>query len=158
MKLAGTKLVLQSETGGTEGHTYLLFQESSSVVQRLRHISQDPFEVHWPAALMGRGNFLSRPPTHPARKCALVAPRFGTLRRYHAVVHAGCARSAGLGRFGDVIQDGTWWYKAWSQVLVGCWLVHAYRPALLCQSVTLASILLFLVILAVHGSMRRNTF
>ena len=94
----------------------------------------------------------SRPPTHPARKCALVAPRFGTLRRYHAVVHAG------LGRFGDTTQDGTWWYKAWSQVLVGCWLVHAYCPALLCQSVTLASILLFLVTLAVHGTMRRNTF
>ena len=54
MKLAGAKHVLQSETGGTEGQTYLLFQESSSVVQRLRHISQDPFEVHWPAALMGR--------------------------------------------------------------------------------------------------------
>ena len=53
MKLAGAKHVLQSETGRTEGQTYLLFQESSSVVQRLRHISQDPFEVHWPAALMG---------------------------------------------------------------------------------------------------------
>ena len=51
-KLAGAKHVLQSETGGTEGQTCLLFQESSSVVQRLRHISQDPFEVH--AALMGR--------------------------------------------------------------------------------------------------------
>ena len=54
MKLAGAKHVLQSKTGGTEGQTYLLFQESSPVVQRLRHISQDPFEVHWPAALMGR--------------------------------------------------------------------------------------------------------
>ena len=59
------------------------------------------------------GNFLSRPPTHPARKCAWVVPRFGTLRRYHAVVQAGCARSAGLGRFGDTTQGGT-------QVLVGC--------------------------------------
>ena len=51
------------------------------------------------------GNFLSRP---PGAKYALVAPRFGTLRRYHAVVHAGRARSAGLGRFGDTTQGGTW--------------------------------------------------
>ena len=35
-----------------------------------------------------------------------------------------------------------------SQVLVGCGSVHAYRPALLCQSVTLASILLSHVTLA----------
>ena len=55
---------------------------------------------------------LSRPPTHPARRCALVVPRFGTLRRYHAVVHTGCARSAKLGRFNDTTQGGTWWYKA----------------------------------------------
>ena len=46
------------------------------------------------------GNFLSRPPTHPVRKCAVVT-RFGTLRRYHAVELVVCARSAGLGRFGD---------------------------------------------------------
>ena len=40
MELAGATHVLQSETGGAEGQTYLLFQ--------------DPFEVHWSAGLMGR--------------------------------------------------------------------------------------------------------
>ena len=41
--------------------------------------------------------WLSRPPTHPARVWALVVLRFGTLRRYHAVAHSVCARSAGFG-------------------------------------------------------------
>ena len=36
-----------------------------------------------------------RPPTHPARWQTLVVLRFGTLRRYHAVEHSGCVRSAG---------------------------------------------------------------
>ena len=69
------------------------------------------------------GNFLSRPPTHPARKCALVAPRFGTLRRYHAVVHAGCLRSAGLGRFGDTMP----WYTRGARGARG-WDASAIPP------------------------------
>ena len=41
----------------------------------------------------------------------MVVLRFGTLRQYHAVEHSGCARSAGLGRFGDATQDDAWQVK-----------------------------------------------